>query len=286
MTNKISGSYSAEIVNPFNPEELEEVKGPSYASERPERKLMQSVEEAAERTGLDFEVFDDFRVENLSEGSIAQTRQTSDVSSTGGHYMKTILTADPDLIDAGKYLRVHALLHENIHGRHFNDKLYETLVGNGMPRGEAAELESLMNESREHLEGGTEIITHFLDPDSEAVGRSFYPDEMEKVEQSLEADSKILREIDNAGRELIDQYQEVYQVEVNEGVYREKGSFAGQEYDALVLGDGAELYGGDVVQNYLMEENYSEKNYQEFAEEGVYHDESVLENDVIEDYRE
>jgi hypothetical protein len=276
---------SADVVNPYNPEELDEVQGPTYASERPERELMQSVDEAAERTGLDFDSFDDFRVEDL-EGSIAQTRRKNYRSSSGGEYVKTVLAADPEILDLDNYLKVHALLHENVHGKHFSGELYDTLVDRGMPRSEAAELESLMDEDRESLEGGTELITHFLDPDSESVGRSFYPDEMKRVEERLDGDSELLKEIDDAGRELIDEYREVYQVEVDEGLYRERGSFAGQEYDAMVLGENAEVYGEEVVQNYLMDENYAEDDYQEFADEGVYHDESVLENDIVDDYRE
>ncbi|MFB6116828.1 MAG: hypothetical protein ABEK10_04950 [Candidatus Nanosalina sp.] len=269
-------------VNPFNPEELEEVQGPTYAADRPGRRLQDSIKETEEATGLDFDSFDDFRVEDLPEDSLAQTQRREYTGSDGG-YVLTVLAADPELLDLGSDLRNHALTHENVHGRHFTGRLYDTLVDQGLDGEEAGRLHSVMEKDESRLEGATEIITHFLDPNSERVGRSFYPDEMAAVEAELEGDSELVDEIEEVKHEVVDQYREVYEVEASEGLYHERGSFAGQDYDALVLGDSAEVYGDEIVGEYLVEDSYPDNEYQEFVESNGYGGD-VLENTVVEDY--
>lgn len=280
--NSVSRKNNSGPVNPFNPEELEEIQGPTYAVERPGRKLQNSIRETEKVIGLDFDSFDDFRVEDLPEDSLAQT-QRKKYSGSDGDYVVTVLAADPELLDLGSGLRRHALTHENVHGRHFTGRLYDTLVSEGIDGEEAGRLHSVMGRDEACLEGATEIITHFLDPKSEEVGRSFYPDEMAAVEAELEGESELVDEIEKTKREVVDQYRDVYEVEAFEGLYRERGSFAGQEYDALVLGESAELYGEEVVGEYLMEESYPDNEYQEFVESNGYGGD-VLENTVVEDY--
>lgn len=284
MTNLDSKS-SGKTVNPFNPEELEKVQGPTYAGERPERRLQEAANEAEEITGLDFDSFDEFRVEDLQDDAIAQTRQEVSRYSEDDSF-RTVLAADPELLDKDSYIKIHALTHENVHSRHFNNRLYTTLVDQGISGEDAGELHQLMEDDKDQLEGGTEIITHFLNPGSRSVGQVFYPDEMEEVKEKLGDDTEILEDIEESGRELVREYQDIYDVEVKDGVYREKGSFAGQDYDALVVGEGAEMYGGQMIQEYLFEENYSDGEYTDFPEEGAYHHKGIMENGIDEDYRE
>lgn len=280
-----SAQDSADVVDPFKPEKLEEVQGPTYASEKPERELQDSVEDVREITGLDFDSFDDFRVEDLPEDSIAQTRRES-YGDTESDYIRTVLAADPELLGLGRELRNHALVHENVHSRHFSGRLYDTLVDRGVSGEDAGRIHSIMDSGDERkLEGGTELITHFLDPENEKVGKSFYPDEMKEVERQLEGESELVEEIKDVKQELLDQYRDIYELDVAEGFYHETGNFAGQEYDALVMGDGAEVYGEEVVQDYLLEEdNYSGDDYEEFAE-NMYSGE-VLDNTPVEAYME
>ena len=270
--------------DPFKPGELKEVQGPSYAGERPLKRLENLAEEVKDVTGLDFQSFDYFRVEDLPEDSIAQTRRQK-YSGSSGDYVLTVLAADPQLLDLPGELKTHALVHENVHSRHFNGRLYETLIGEGMSGEEAGKLESIMEADESRLEGATEIITHFLDPESEKVGKRFYPDEMELVEKELDPGNELLKEIKAVEKQVLDEYREVYQFETAEGLYREKGSFAGREYDALVLGENAEVYGEDLIGDYLLEEGYDDNEYQEFVESNGY-DGDVLENTVVQDYLE
>ena len=126
-----------------------------------------------------------------------------------------------------------------------------------------------MSKNEKRLEGATEAITHFLDPESHKVGRRFYPDEMALVESELEPDSEIAKDIKNTRNAIIEEYKQVYEVDVNEGVYREKGVFNGERYDAVVVGDSVEDYGEEIVNQYL-EHRYSEDKYQRSAEPSTY----------------
>lgn len=281
---KSTEKTSTGFVDPFSPEELEEVRGPTYASERPERKLENSARKARESTGLDFESFDDLRVEELSEDSIAQTRRKR-YSNASRDYFVTVLAADPELLNLPRELRTHALTHENVHSRQFTGRLYETLVDHGIDGSEAERLQSMMEKDESRMEGATEIITHFLDPGSEKVGKRFYPDEMELVEQELGQDSELVKQIKEVKDQVLEDYREVYNFETEEGLYHEKGVFAGQEYEAMVIGEDAEIYGAQTVTEYLIEETYRDNEYQEFVESNDYGGD-VLENTVVKDYLE
>jgi len=255
-----------------------------YASDRPDRKLQEAVEDTEEQTGLGFDHFDDIRVENLPEGSLAQTRQV-EKDKNGSRYLQTQLVADPDLIGEADYVQNHALVHENVHGLHFQDKLYDTLLDKGIENKDAGKLRTLVDQERSIQEGTTEFITHLLDPNSERVGRRFYRDEMSQVEEMLEGESQLVKEIEDTKDELINEYRDVYEVGVAEGIYMEKGEFAGQEYDAMVIGKGAQRHGEDIVQDYLAETNYdTEGEYQDFSAEDVHLDRGILKDDPAGDY--
>jgi len=255
-----------------------------YASDRPDRKLQEAVEDTEEETGLGFDHFDDIRVENLPEGSLAQTRQV-EKDKGGSRYLQTQLVADPDLVGKADYVQNHALVHENVHGLHFQDKLYDTLLDKGIENEDAGKLRTLVDQERSIQEGTTEFITHLLDPNSERVGRRFYRDEMSQVEEMLEGESEIVKQIEDTKDELIDEYRDVYEVGVADGIYMEKGEFAGQEYDAMVVGQGAQRHGEDIIRDYLAENEYQEHDgYQDFSAEDVHLDRGILKDDPAGDY--
>lgn len=265
-------------------EEFEEDTSIVYAGDRPDRKLQDAVKETEEETGLDFDHFDDIRVENLPEGSLAQTRRVQQVRGENS-YLQTLLVADPDLTNRVDHVKNHALVHENVHGLHFQDKLYDTLVDRGIGKEDAGKLRNLVDQDRSIQEGTTEFITHLLDPNSERVGRRFYRDEMSQVEEMLEVESELVQEIEDTKQELIDNYRDVYDAGVAEGIYMEQGEFAGQQYDALVVGEGAETHGKEIVQDYLAETHYDEEgDYQDFTAEDVHLDRGILKDDPAGDY--
>lgn len=270
---------------PWSPENLDEDNSIVYAGERPDRQLQQAVKETEEETDLGFGSFDDIRVENLPKGSLAQTRKVEE-DKGGSKYLKTLLLADPELVGKPDYIQTHALTHENVHGLHFNDELYDTLVDRGFGREDAGKLRKLVDQDRDIQEGTTEFITHLLDPNSERVGRRFYSDEMAQVEEMLEGESELVQEIEDTKQELIDNYRDFYDVGVSEGIYMEQGEFAGQEYEAMVIGEGAQIYGEQVVQDYLtQDDNYEEiGDYQDFSAEDVHLDRGILDDDPAGDY--
>ncbi|EGQ43731.1 MAG: hypothetical protein J07AB43_06080 [Candidatus Nanosalina sp. J07AB43] len=227
--------------------------------------LRDFLENAEDVSGINFN-FDSVKFESLAGESLAQTRKQQ---YDGELYSKIVLAADPQLKNMSKSLRNHALIHEGVHSLQFEGKLCEKLLEEELSEEEVRQLQLEMGKNETRLEGATEVITHFLDPDSQKVGRRFYPDEMALVESELEEDSEIAKDIKNTKNSIIAEYKQVYEVEVNEGIYREKGVFNGEAYDAVVLGDSIEDYGEEIVNQYL-EHRYSEGEYQESVELSTY----------------
>lgn len=235
-----------------------------YSSTSSNDRLQDFLDRAEDLSGIEFDSFDNFKFESLPENKIAQTRQ----KTYNGTYT-TILAADPELKTMDKDVRTHALIHEGIHGLQFNGQLYDKLLEENLDRDEVRKLHSLMSEDQARLEGVTEIVTHFLHPNSQKVGRRFYPDEMKIVESELEQGNEIIEDINNLKQSIISKYKEVYEVEFNNGVYREKGTFDGEEYEVLVEEEPIQKYGEDLVNKYLAQ-NYVENEYQESIEEDMY----------------
>lgn len=256
MTSSKHGKDSSNgPVDPFRPELLDEVQGPSYSHEPLMDQLEASMAEVEDFSGLSFDVFDDVSIERLPEGVPAATRNEGyRVPFMGDLYDNTVLVADPELLEMPKEERNHALTHENVHGHYFNGKEDKPLKKAGVRGEDAEKLYKFLNSGDEaSFEGATEFITHLLDPESSKVGRKFYPQEMEAVENELDTDSELVEDIRGLKNELIDHYTEKYDVDVSEGLYRGTGSFAGVEYDAVVMGEDAEAYGEEVVKSYLEE---------------------------------
>lgn len=260
-----SKSSDSGPVNPFRPELLDEVQGPSYGTDSSLDMLEASMDEVEAFSGLSFDVFDEVAVEDLPEGVPAATRNEKYTAPLiGSVYDSTVLVADPELLSMPEAERNHALLHENVHGHYFNDKEERPLERAGIEGEDKEKLYQLLNYGDESaFEGATEFITHLLDPESRKVGKKFYPEEMEAVEEELDADSDLVEDIRGLKNDLIDNYREVYDVEAFDGVYMESGNFAGVDYDALVIGEDAEAYGEEVVRGYL-------ENFSEYDEDGVY----------------
>jgi len=225
------------------------------ASQQVLEKLETSIKEVEDFSGLDFNVFDDISVEKLPEGVPAATRNGKyQVPLIGSIYDRTELVLDPELAEMPRWDRNHALLHEDVHGHYFKDKEKEALDKAGLYGEDRDKIEYLLNSGDESaFEGSTEFITHLLDPESQRVGKKFYPGEMEAVQEELDSDSELVEDIRGLKHELLENYTEVYDIETSEGLYRESGNFAGVDYDVTVIGEDAEDYGEEVVNEYLEE---------------------------------
>ena len=230
-----------------------------------EDSLEDFLQDAEDVSGINFE-FDHLKFEALPGERLAQTRKEQ---YDGELYSRIVLAADPQLKGMNKSLRNHVLIHEGVHSLQFERGLCEKLLEEELSKEEVRQLQSEMNKNEKRLEGATEAITHFLDPESQKVGRRFYPDEMALVESELEPGSEIAKDIKNTRNAIVEEYKQVYEVDVNEGIYREKGVFNGEGYDAVVTGDSVEDYGEEIVNQYL-EHRYSEDEYQRSAEAGIY----------------
>ena len=230
-----------------------------------EDSLEDFLQDAEDVSGINFK-FDHLKFETLPGERLAQTRKEQ---YDGELYSRIVLAADPQLKGMNKSVRNHALIHEGVHSLQFERGLCEKLLEEELSKEEVRQLQSEMSKNEKRLEGATEAITHFLDPESQKVGRRFYPDEMALVESELEPGSEIAKDIKNTRNAIVEEYKQVYEVDVNEGVYREKGVFNGERYDAVVVGDSVEDYGEEIVNQYL-EHRYSEDEYQRSAEAGIY----------------
>lgn len=240
--------------NPFTPDAFQDVQGPSYTQGDAGTELEEAVEETEQETGLDFDVFDGMEVDDsLPENVPAATREDGyRLPFVGNLYSDTVLVANPNLFEMSDSIRNHALIHEWVHGNYFQDQGDRPLEEADIPRQDAGELYNMMKYGNEaEMEGATEFIAHALDPNSSEVGRTFYPDEMSAVENRLDSDSEIMDDINSLRDDIIDEYRDVYDVEVGDRFYREKGEFAGMEYDAVIFGDEASIEGEDAVRDYL-----------------------------------
>jgi len=217
--------------------------------------LETSMEEVQDFSGLDFNVFDDVSVESLPKGVPAATRNGKyRMPLIGSLYDNTELVLDPELAQMPRWDRNHALIHEGVHGHYFKDREDELMDEAGVYGEDREKLQYFLNSGDESaFEGSTEFITHLLDPESQKVGKKFYPREMEAVQEELDSDSELVEDIRGLKHELLENYTEVYDVEASEGLYRESGNFAGVDYDVTVIGEDAEEYGEEVVNEYLEE---------------------------------
>lgn len=248
-------NFKPDSENPFTPDALGEVQGPGYEGGSGDGELQQAVEDAEYETGLNFDVFDDFEVdESLPENVPAATRQEGySLPLIGNTYSETVLVANPDLFDMPESIRNHALIHEWVHGNYFQGQEEKPLEEAEVSREDAGELYQMLNYGNEaEMEGATEFIAHMLDPNSSEVGRTFYPDELRAVEERLDStNSEILEDISSLKTDIIDEYREVYDVEAGDRFYREQGEFADMEYDTVIFGENAENEGEEAVADYL-----------------------------------
>jgi hypothetical protein len=246
-----AGKENSGPVDPFQPDALEEVQGPDYSEEPSVDEVDELLEETSETVGSEVDVFDRKVLDgSLPENVPAVTVHRRERIPFLG-YDSTELRVNPDMFELPRYEQRHVMAHEGIHGMHFQDELLEE-VGDEVPEEVMDELyHRLAYGTEEELEGATELLARYINPESPLVGEKFRRDEARKVEQEI--GSELVEEIQGLKKDLIDEYREVYNTEIGENFYMEAGNFAGEEYIAVVEGEDAELEGEEVVMEYLEE---------------------------------
>lgn len=238
-------------VDPFRPDALDEVQGPDYSPEPSVNEVDKLLEETSETLGSDVDVFD----RKVLDGSLpdnvpaATVQRRSKLPFIG--YESTELRVNPEMFELPRYEQRHVMAHEGIHGLQFQDELLEE-VGDKVPEEVMDELyHRLAYGTEEELEGATELLARYINPESPLVGEKFRRDEAREVEEDI--GSELVDEIEGLKKDLIDEYRDIYNAEIGENFYMEAGNFAGEEYIAVVEGEEAELEGEEVVMEYLEE---------------------------------
>jgi hypothetical protein len=246
-----AGKENTGPVDPFQPDALNEVQGPDYSPEPSVDEVDELLEETSETVGSQVDVFDAKKLDSSLPDRVpaATVHKGSKLPFLG--YERTDLHVNPDLFELPRYEQRHVMAHEGIHGLHFQDELLEE-VGDEVPEEVMDELyHRLAYGTEEELEGATELLARYINPESPLVGEKFRRDEARKVEQEI--DSELVEDIQSLKKDLIDEYREVYNTGIGENFYMEAGNFAGEEYIAVVKGEDADLEGEEVVMEHLEE---------------------------------
>ena len=241
----------------------------------------EDLEKLEDYTGINFtEAFDSIQIEKLpnngrsayDDNAIVPARTEQSWYGLGN---KTTLKLDPEHIyDFTEEERLNLLAHEGIHGLDFNNKLEGELVENEyVDKSTFRELENLMDQGLEEMEGVTQKLANEITSDS--AGRKFRPRETAHVERYLEQEGI---EIDfDEELEYLNQSEEVYDQIITDDMYFESGSIGETDYIFIYTGEDAEEIGENIKQDYM--------NYLDQIEDDPSFDLEYLSNPLI-DYKE
>ena len=241
----------------------------------------EDLEKLEDYTGINFtEAFDSIQIEKLpnngrsayDDNAIVPARTEQSWYGLGN---KTTLKLDPEHIyDFTEEERLNLLAHEGIHGLDFNNKLEGELVENEyVDKSTFRELENLMDQGLEEMEGVTQKLANEITSDS--AGRKFRPRETAHVERYLEQEDI---EIDfDEELEYLNQSEEVYDQIITDDMYFESGSIGETDYIFIYTGEDAEEIGENIKQDYM--------NYLDQIEDDPLFDLEYLSNPLT-DYKE
>ncbi|MFB6192642.1 MAG: hypothetical protein ABEK00_00150 [Candidatus Nanohaloarchaea archaeon] len=236
----------------------------------PSSSYWRQLEKAEEAAGLNFSDSID-KVERKPMDSLASMeRRGYGVGPVS--YGENVLNVSPEFDYLDPELQEHVLSHEGIHALDFDNRLVPELKDSFNISSQAAQrLSVLKDSSTEAREGVTQALNKRITPDPRSD--YFYPYETQQVEQVLEdegmdLDSELLEDIEEAQKDILEEYRDIDARIVDEGVYLEYGSINDTDYSVMVIGDGAETYGEKLADNYLLdnEKGLTEINYEDFLE--------------------
>ncbi|QKQ98130.1 hypothetical protein GKQ38_01160 [Candidatus Nanohaloarchaea archaeon] len=228
------------------------------------------VDQVEDETGLDFsESIDD--IEKKEMPALASMEKRT-YSIDGQEYDRNVLNISNTFDYLNPELQQHVLSHEGIHALDFENELVPQLEASRNISPDAAQrISVLKDQGRDRKEGVTQAINKRIAPD--ASSHYFYPDETREVEQLLEQngtdlDSELLEETQSLEEDIVDAYREIDAQVSAPGLYFEYGSFNGTDYSVMVLGEDAEAYGGNLTDDYLLDEEkgLTDLDYDEFVD--------------------
>lgn len=155
------------------------------------------------------------------------------------------------------------ILHELIHIKQFNNSLDEWAAEEFDVSEEFAEkLDGTIWEDVKSVEGETELILSSFFPE-EGSSYPYAQDSKEKEMESLGLDieSEITDEIDEEAEEILDEYREIENIEVDGDLYLEEGSIGGIDYSVALIGEEASEEGPRKAEEYLKAEIEKEIEY-------------------------
>lgn len=159
-------------------------------------------------------------------------------------------------LDSGKQDEV--LLHEAMHGLEGKDRLIPELkYRKGVSKDFQEDLVTAFNY------GGIDDTEGIVQALAAELNDSTVPDYFRRYEtrdthdrwrdKGIDPEKELSNKISEFRTDALMEFggREVYDVKVEEGLYREYGKFMGEEYSVAVSGGGAEAYGEEVAEQYL-----------------------------------
>lgn len=155
------------------------------------------------------------------------------------------------------------ILHELIHIKQFNNSLDEWAQDEFDVSDEFAEkLDGTIWEGVKSVEGETELIlSSFFPEDNSSYPYAQSSKERELESRGLDIDSEITDEIEEEAEEILDEYREIDNVEIEENSYLEEGSIGDFDYEIAVMGEEAAEKGPEMVEDYLTGEIEASVDY-------------------------
>lgn len=216
------------------------------------------VDKAADLTGLEPE-FDLFVTDASLDASLDANVPAATRFQKKGLYERTDFVENPyafQQLSQGEKLNASA--HEILESKQMNGFLGEELK---QTHDISEEFADFLNYAQtefpnEIREGMTQAITNKILPHGEGTGKRFYPEQTDIFESLVEAQGFDLEEelFDEAKQEVQENYgaadNEIYDFAIEDNFYYEKGNVAGVDYEFMAVGEGMELYGSNIAEQY------------------------------------
>lgn len=228
-------------------------------------KAWSELEELEEETDLGVsEAFDGVEVDSSLPRNVPAATQFDDYQLMAGELIDEEPEALLKLNDTFFYLDTgkqdEVLLHEAMHGLEGKDRLMPELkYRKGISEEFQEDVVTAFNYGGiDQTEGVVQALAAELNDStvSDYFRRYETRDTHDRWrEKGLDPEEELSSEISEFRTDALMEFgdREVYDVEVDEGLYLEYGEFMGEEYSVAVSGEGAEVYGSEVAEEYLEE---------------------------------
>ncbi|AOV95143.1 hypothetical protein AQV86_04440 [Nanohaloarchaea archaeon SG9] len=235
---------------------------PGKSKER-EQKTWDRLEELEQKAGLNVsEAFDRIETDSSLPTNVPAATKFDDYQLMIGELIDEEPEALLKLNDTFFYLdpgkQDEVLFHESMHGLEGKDRLMPELR---YRKGISKEFEDDLVTAFSY--GGIDSTEGIVQALAAELNDSNVGDYFRRYEtrdtrdrwrnKGLDPESELAGEIEEFRRDVIDEDagREIYGVEAEEGLYFEYGEFLGEDYSIAVSGEGAEVYGKEVADQYL-----------------------------------